>query len=1021
MPPFRLSALSSLAAAIAFASPVLAAAPKGNPFAENVRPTEALTPDQEQKSFHLPPGFQIQLVASEPQINKPINITFDARGRLWVTSTVEYPLPVKADSPTRPRDSIKILEIDPATGRATKVTTFADGLNIPTGVYPYKNGCIAYSIPNIYWLEDTNGDGIADKREVLYGPFDTTRDTHGMTNSFTRGFDGGLYATHGFNNITTLKGKDGSSIEMKSGSIYRMALDGSHVDLITHGPVNPFGLAYDSSGNLYVADCHTKPFQSVLRGAWFEHFGRPHDGIGFYPKIMGHLHGSTAIGGVISIDDDRWPREFQGNLICGNPVTSRVDRDSLTFAGSTPTAHEQPDFVASDDPWFRPVAFALSPDGSIYMADFYNKIIGHYEVPLTHPGRDRERGRIWRIIPPKTAQNASADFAPHLTVATAADLAAALNHPNLAGRMMAADQLVDRIGPAAIPVVRPLLSSDAPRQKAHALWVLQRLGALKPEELAAAARTPDLLLRAHAARIFGELPALTPDQRKSLFTLTTDADALVRRCAVESLARHPSEDNLRPILDVIHTALPEDTHLTYAARIALRAQLELPGLIAKLPLPNWADPDDAAIASVLPAIPSAESANYLARLLDAKKIPPASQPDAIKHICRFGGDAQTASALDFAITAYATNPDQLLALLKALQEGTAKRGGKLPEKAATAAADAINAIVCAPKPNALRATAAIDLARTMSLKQCAPGIADIMRNPKSDPALRGSAIKTLLALAPAENLPLVIAIVANTDQPIALRDAAAKALSEVNSDEARQALLMPIRTAPHAVAVKLAAALASRPEGANTLIDAIERKNLSPRILQEQNIRDRLVFFGVKDVDARIAKLTKNLAPVSAELDKLIAAKRAAYTPAKIDLVHGKEVFTKTCAICHQLEGQGALVGPQLDGAGARGLDRLLEDVIDPNRNVDPMFRYVNITLKDGNTISGLPRKDEGKTITLIDATGKEVPINKDEIASTDPSKLSLMPTGFGEILKVEEFNDLMGFLLSKSTGKGAP
>src|SRR5207248_79724 len=190
------------------------AAPAKDPFAENVRPTEHLSPQEELKSFHLPPGFTIQLVAAEPDIHKPINIAVDAKGRLWVSSTIEYPFPVKPNE-REPRDEVKVIEVDPVSGRAIKVTTFADKLNIPTGVYPYKNGCIAFSIPNIYYFQDTDGDGVADKREVLYGPFDTTRDTHGMTNSFVRGYDGFLYATHGFNNHTTLKGRDGSSIYME--------------------------------------------------------------------------------------------------------------------------------------------------------------------------------------------------------------------------------------------------------------------------------------------------------------------------------------------------------------------------------------------------------------------------------------------------------------------------------------------------------------------------------------------------------------------------------------------------------------------------------------------------------------------------------------------------------------------------------------------------------------------------------------------------------------------------------------
>ena len=110
------------------------------------------------------------------------------------------------------------------------------------------------------------------------------------------------------------------------------------------------------------------------------------------PVLMQHSHNSTAIGGIAYYDDDQWPAEFRDNIFVGNVMTSRVNRDVLRFAGSSPSAKELPDFLTSDDPWFRPVDLQFGPDGALYVADFYNRIIGHYEVPLTHPGRDRERG-----------------------------------------------------------------------------------------------------------------------------------------------------------------------------------------------------------------------------------------------------------------------------------------------------------------------------------------------------------------------------------------------------------------------------------------------------------------------------------------------------------------------------------------------------------------------------------------------------------------------------------------------------
>src|SRR5438477_341201 len=366
-----------------------------DPFAEFVRSTDPLTPEQELKSFHVPPGFEVQLVASEPDIGKPMNMAFDARGRLWITQSREYPFPAPKDR--KGRDIIKVLEDTDGDGRADKFTTFAQGLSIPIGLYPYRKGVIAYSIPNISYYEETDGDGRADQQHFLYGPFGFEKDTHGMTSNFRRGFDGWLYACHGFNNTTTIKGTDGQAITMTSGNTYRMKIDGSHVEYFTHGQVNPFGLMFDPLGNLYSADCHSAPIYLLLRGGYYPSFGKPDDGLGFAPAMMTHSHGSTAIGGIVVYAGQNFPVEFQNNVFVGNVMTCRINRDRLEDHGSTRIAKEQPDFLSSDDPWFRPVDLELGPDGTMYVADFYNRIIGHYEVPLTHPGRDRERGRIWRI------------------------------------------------------------------------------------------------------------------------------------------------------------------------------------------------------------------------------------------------------------------------------------------------------------------------------------------------------------------------------------------------------------------------------------------------------------------------------------------------------------------------------------------------------------------------------------------------------------------------------------------------
>ena len=232
---------------------------------------------------------------------------------------------------------------------------------------------------------------------------------------------------------------------MNSGNTYRMRPDGSHAEYVTHGQVNPFGLAFDPLGNLYSCDCHSRPVYQLLRGAWYPSFGKPDDGLGFGPDMVTHDHGSTGIAGISYYAADQFPEAYRGTVFIGNVVTNRINHDRIEWHGSTPKGIEQPDFVWSEDNWFRPVDIELGPDGALYIADFYNRIIGHYEVELTHPGRDRTSGRIWRIVYRGTdGKGAPPPSSVDRINASVADLIADLGHVNLSVRLTAANQLAGR-------------------------------------------------------------------------------------------------------------------------------------------------------------------------------------------------------------------------------------------------------------------------------------------------------------------------------------------------------------------------------------------------------------------------------------------------------------------------------------------------------------------------------------------------------------------------------------------------
>src|SRR5688500_10006366 len=206
-----------------------------------VAKTDALFPADEAKKFKLPEGFTAQLVASEPDIQKPMQMAFDAKGRLWVTTSYHYPFA----SEGKPTDKLFVLsDFDPQTGKARKVQKFAEDLNIPIGILPLPDckSCIVSSTGEIRTDTDTDGDGKGDKMEVLFRGFDT-KDTHGMYNSYTLMPDGWVYACHGFANDSTVKGKDGHEVKMQSGHTFRFRPDGSRIEIYTRGQVNQIGRA----------------------------------------------------------------------------------------------------------------------------------------------------------------------------------------------------------------------------------------------------------------------------------------------------------------------------------------------------------------------------------------------------------------------------------------------------------------------------------------------------------------------------------------------------------------------------------------------------------------------------------------------------------------------------------------------------------------------------------------------------------------------------------------------------------
>ena len=1153
-----------------------------DPFASHVRPTEPLTPAEEQAGFQLPPGFVAELVAAEDQITKPMNLAFDDRGRLWVSCSLEYPYAAPLDEPSR--DFIKVFEDRDGDGSFETATTFADGLNIPIGLVPVADGVICYSIPNIWHLRDTDGDGRADERTVLYGPMGWQRDTHGMCNAFRQGPDGWIYACHGFNNETTVSGADGHEITMQSGNTFRFRPDGSRIEHVTWGQVNPFGMDFDLHGDLFTADCHTKPVTLLMPEGRYESFGKPHDGLGFVPAVMDHLHGSTAIGGIAIYDDVRFPEAYRGSSFGGNVMTSRVNRNRLDHVGSTVRAIEEPDFLAAADPWFRPVDLRMGPDGALYVADFYNRIIGHYEVPLDHPGRDRTRGRIWRIrYSGDDATPTPALTNTRLDRLTSPELVAALADSNRLRRSLAIERLVTATTPD-IPERLAAMSMQGFRReeaRAAASWCRARRGELSPTDLAYLAHDASPLVREHAMRIAGSglLPTAGP-----LLTIITeglgDSFAQVRRAAAmavpqlktdETDGAVPKQQRLlaSQLVTAIERCSPGDVHLRHALRLALRHCLREGHMLPAMAVELTDAAASAVVADVCLGLESPEAADVIVRhLIQHGEADPTRLKAFVEHAATRASAEGLADLAGIAQERFADNVPFQLDLLEAARQALSRQG-KAPAESLRTWADAVARRLLQLDASGRPANRMPPLSWTagplrdkpgdnqpwpLQSRTSADGVADTFRSsllrgeqwrgqtrsapftigetfsfwlaghagypdtpahkrnavrlrdaatdkvllrafpPRNDTAqhivwdtsdltgrevlieiadgdagdayawlavgrfsvdaLNPSAVNTdrqaaaslvagyrladlldplglLITSLPAttatrsavadavnsfapdarlDAVSLVLTLPAASDEQQA---AAGTMIVERQGDAAGELLTDLLRVATSEQQRAMAVRLVADQAGAAVLADVVERGLCSPRLLTDPAVSTRIEGLRDADLRSRLRAQAATAPEDDAMLTRLIDDRRQEYREQPGDMQAGLTLFRKHCTNCHQVAGEGAKVGPQLDGIGNRGLDRVAEDLLDPNRNVDVAFRTTTFLTADGRVLSGLVTSETDEAVVCVDQQGKEFVVAVADIDERKASSLSLMPANFHETLAPGEVRNLLAYLLS--------
>jgi putative membrane-bound dehydrogenase-like protein len=480
-------------------------------------------PEEAAAKIEVHPEFELTLVAAEPLINKPLNVDWDAKGRMWVVESPEYPNGLrKANTDVwkesgsvkpgqyerEPMDRISILTDTDGDGRMDKKQVFADKLELATGFVFHKNGVIAAAAPDIWFLEDTDGDEVADKRTKLYTGLGNG-DTHAVINNLRWGLDGWVYATHGYSagEVTALASPEKPKVRVGSG-VVRFKPDGKEIEMFSSKGGNTWGLCMTADGQCFWTQptsgtllFHTVLPESILAKGKMPGTNSFHgmiSGQKTFPlmdwkqaayKQIDWVGSYTAAAGCAIYEGGAWPEKWNYSYFTGEPTINIVShyflkKEGVTYAAEKEKGREETEFMRSSDLWFRPIETRVGPDGALYVIDFYNQAVIHNDTrgpqhgnanAAVRPDRDHYFGRIWKVM----HKEAKEFKVPVMDAKDTASLAKGLNSPN-AHAVMTAIRLTGEkgkelglaAGSDALKTHKSLLESD-PAEMAFAFQIAQ--------------------------------------------------------------------------------------------------------------------------------------------------------------------------------------------------------------------------------------------------------------------------------------------------------------------------------------------------------------------------------------------------------------------------------------------------------------------------------------------------------------------------------------------------------------------
>lgn len=958
-------------------------------------------PELELESFRVADGFEVTLFAAEPMVVKPIQMNWDPDGRLWVVTSTAYP---HLKTGEEANDKIYVLEDTDGDGKADKSTVFAENLLTPTGILPGDGGVYVANSTEILHFTDTDGDGKADKKRIVLSGFGTA-DTHHLIHTFRWGPEGLFYFNQSIYIYSHVETPAGIK-RLEGGGVWQLRPETLELDVYAKGLINPWGLQFDRWGQSFLTDgAGREGINYAFPGATFV------TSPGAERIIRGLNPGQPKHCGLEVISGRHLPESWQGSIITNDFRANRINRFKLEEQGSGYASKQAEDLLWTDDVAFRPVDISLGPDGAIYVADWYNPIIQHGEVDFHDPRRDQQHGRIWRIV----AKDRPLVKNPRLGKATVNELLEALKLPEDWTRSQAKQVLKARGASEVIPALQKWISSldkSDPGYEHHtleALWVHQSFDVVNEQLLVNLLNAGSHNARAAGLRALQFWHKKIADVPALLKKAVVDNHPQVRLEAVIALREIQTAEAARTALSVLD--YPVDEFLDYALWQTLR-ELE-PMFMERLKTEPDFFGNSRKTAYALKSVSNPDAITHLVQLYQKGQVPEEYHKDVLHSIARLGKTADLNTLFDLAIEGYTRQSKNVAAQLGALVEAARQRD-IMPDKNLSRISGFVGS------DDEAIVISALQLTGYWRIKGLNDQVVNLVQNGNKN--VRRAALKALSTLDNENAEKLLIDMVSGKN-PAELRLLATVQLVSLNVSEAARIGAQLLRTLPEQEdASEFFKAFLSHKQGTRLLAEELISKKIPENIARAvRPVFERQIPWGrhksddvmlmIKALEASGGFLPAERMPQQLSVWEINNLAIEILGSADYNL--GESVFRKSnCVSCHAIGGAGGLMGPDLSSLGTSStVEAIIRSMLFPAESIKEGYELQRIVKKDGSVMMGYMVSNGSSEIVLRDLSGKEVSVAESQIDVLEKIPGSLMPPGLTAGLEKQEFINLVGFL----------